>query len=245
MTRVAVIGSAGRGEDAPKMSNALFGLAVARARTLIKDYENVELVSGGAGWMDHIAVTLFLDKSTNGLELYLPCKWDGDKFLDTGASSWRTNPGRTANQYHREFSRKLERNTLDEIAQAKAAGARLVEGTGFHARNSQIAANCDVLIAFTWGNGPEPKDGGTLDTWKKCKAPVRIHVPLSELVNPPSQAVELCDYLKKQGIEDDRPSSILVSLDASSSSRQQTSSACTTGRAWPAKRSPTTNGTLY
>ena len=35
-------------------------------------------------------------------------------------------------------------------------------------------------MAFTWGRGDTPKEGGTLDTWTKCKG-VKVHIPLDSL----------------------------------------------------------------
>jgi len=45
----------------------------------------------------------------------------------------------------------------------------------FHERNSHLAAS-DYLLALTWGSGDVPMEGGTMDTWKKCRGR-KYHVP--------------------------------------------------------------------
>jgi hypothetical protein len=69
-------------------------------------------------------------------------------------------------------------NTLDGIRKAIERGAEVEITAGFKPRNLKVAANTDILLAFTWGEGKEPKDGGTNHTWKHCTAQVKIHVPL-------------------------------------------------------------------
>jgi hypothetical protein len=139
----------------------------------------IELVSGGAAWADHVAVRLFLDGKASSLTLHLPCPFVDGKYLDTGSNDWRTNPGQSANYYHQKFSQAMGCDTLADIQTAISKGANVVVGAGFHQRNSQIAKS-DVLLAFTWAVGDTPSDGGTLDTWNKCKAP-KLHVQLNSL----------------------------------------------------------------
>ena len=43
-----------------------------------------------------------------------------------------------------------------------------------------MVAKSDYLIAFTWNKGNVPKDGGTLNTWNKCKNN-KIHISLLTL----------------------------------------------------------------
>jgi len=117
------------------------------------------------------------------LTLYLPCKFSlaTNQYEDNGDNSWVTNPGRSANRYHREFSKKVERNTLSEISNALAVGAKIgCDAGGFHKRNT-LVSQVDFLIAFTWSDGDVPKDGGTANTWKKCRSR-KLHIPLSSVI---------------------------------------------------------------
>lgn len=121
-----------------------------------------------------------LSSEPRSLTLHIPCEWDGDvpAFHDSGPKNLRTNPGKCANLYHRKFSRATRRDSLADIAMALHLGCRLEVHRGFHERNSFIA-QADYLLAFTWG-ATAPVDGGTLDTWQKCKT-TKVHVSLHDL----------------------------------------------------------------
>jgi hypothetical protein len=189
---VSIIGTAGRLADGAKMSKELCVKMFKRARTVIADQfglanSSVALVSGGAAWSDHLAVMLFLNELLTdpyaSLTLHLPCKWDSKvkAAVDNGKSDWKLNPGRIMNNYHKVFSKRMDTFTLDEIETARLMGAVIKDDyDGFHQRNSQVAAS-DYLIAFTWGDGDTPKDGGTADTWRKSKSKWKVHVPLKSL----------------------------------------------------------------
>ncbi len=74
---ISTIGSAGRNEDAKKVSKERFDLMLEDAKTRINeickgDTKKVMLVSGGATFADHIAVVLFLTGQYGGLTLYVP-----------------------------------------------------------------------------------------------------------------------------------------------------------------------------
>lgn len=197
---VAIIGSAGRGADASKMTAQLFERMICKAHEIITaDWKlqsaTVSLLSGGAAWSDHVAVRLFMDgvlesaltetdvKLYRHLTVRLPCPIDqkSGRAHDSGSSDWRTNPGRSVNQYHRHFTRVLQRDTCQELRLAEALGATLTTHAGFHKRNDQVAADCDRMIAFSWGDGDAPTDGGTAYTWNKAAGKIRIHVPLASL----------------------------------------------------------------
>lgn len=95
---VAVIGTAGRGDDEKRMTADVFAFMKERTVAAIQtqfglQLRHVRLVSGGSSWADHIAVVIFLEGRVPSLELHLPCAWDRDRFVDTGQSSWMTNPG--------------------------------------------------------------------------------------------------------------------------------------------------------
>ncbi len=201
---VSIIGTAGRKEDGPKMSAALFDRMCTAASRIIQDEWKlspgmVQLVSGGAAWADHVAVKLYIgsvlgavahrngDESMfAGLTVHLPCamneiKSSAPTAVDTGSSDWKSNPGRLMNQLHREFTAKLGRNTMVDILAARAYGAKLTVSNGFHARNA-IVATSKYVLAFTWGEGDTPKDGGTKFTWDKAKTLYKRHVPLKTLL---------------------------------------------------------------
>lgn len=195
MPRVAIIGTAGR--KGPPLSLSLFHAMFDEAVSVITktwglSWHNVDLISGGAAWADHVAVVLYLcppepEVQPRSLVLHLPCAWDYSTgaHYDSGAKDWKRNPGRTANLYHKKFSRAIGRDTLQDISMAVHVGCQLEEHEGFHQRNSVIA-DVEYMLAFTWG-ATAPEDGGSLDTWKKCKAKNKmtfafILIPLSSRI---------------------------------------------------------------
>lgn len=191
---IGVIGTAGRRDDGPLMSSELYTRMFHKLQELLDDtpISDRTLVSGGAAWADYLAVSMFKGELCSALHLYLPCGWDWErhKYCDTGSYDWKTNPGGTSNKYLREFSQKLgpgkdpfmgfERclKTLDENP---SKGFYKIE-QGFHNRNGSVG-KVDRLIAFTFGTGDVPKDGGTKNTWDNSKAPVKIHVSLRSLLS--------------------------------------------------------------
>lgn len=215
-TTIGIIGTAGRGSDAAKMTKHLFDSMLAEVERIVTtqlklEWEDVMLVSGGAAWsgqlqsslwvtspnifffssnlcsglyVDHVAVQLNLIHDC-GLTLFFPCDWDNKarKFVDTAGSDWRQNPGRNANRYHAKFMSVTGYNSFNDIQAVKETGA-VIDTThrGFHARNTAIAKQSEILIAFSWSKGKAPTDGGTFDTWKKCKARLKIHVSLQDKV---------------------------------------------------------------
>lgn len=195
-TTVSIIGTAGRGSDGPRMSQALFeamrGVVVAELALRGHGSRDVALRSGGAAWADHVAVDLFLAPPAScgpfeSLTLCLPAFFRGNvlneaspAFYDTGARDWIENPGGTANYYHRLFSAKLRRDTLAELAAALRGGALVLYKHGFQPRNI-LTGQCDLLIAFTWAPGAVPKDGGTKHCWDHSTAKEKLHVPLAPL----------------------------------------------------------------
>lgn len=189
LRRVAIIGTAGRNEDGEKLNLDIFNSMVECAESILETKWNLKpeetiLKSGGAAWADHVAVRLFLrsflSRPFAGLHICLPCPWDDSKAqaLDTGQYDWRTNPGKTMNSLHHKMSEKAGFDSLKELERAKMLGATFdCSASGFHNRNSLVAKS-EYLLAFTFGNGQQPKDGGTMDTWKKHRGQFKIHVPL-------------------------------------------------------------------
>lgn len=187
--RVAIIGSAGRGPDSKRMSKELYSCMVERAlRTILDEWQleprNVVLVSGGSSFSDHVAVSLYHQYSDfKGIALYLPCGFDKGQFKDTGQRDWRTNPGNYLNYLHKQFSRTVGLDSLKQIATLEThPRARLdTSSSGFHQRNALVARS-DYILAFTFGQGSVPADGGTAHTWSKAPPQARKkHVSLLKL----------------------------------------------------------------
>lgn len=212
---VAIIGTAGRGDDGKKMTTELYFKMAQYAQHVIQekwglDSRDVHLVSGGSAWADSIAVYLFVERSQTdngreagppfgGITLYLPCAFNRSThtFADNGNSDWKSNPGRTLNRYHREMEAKTGIPSLQAMGTLWAFGGKLDETSrGFAARNRKVAQS-DYVLAFTWGAGTCPKDGGTKQTWDMTRiGAIKHHVPLGELASAP--AVEV----RKRKIDD-------------------------------------------
>lgn len=180
--RIGVIGTAGRRDDAPKMSMALYAAMRKRLDELLHCVPVSErhLQSGGAAWADHLAVDVFNDKKAASLTLHFPASFyhrDGEAC----ASFRATADAWVANRYHKAFSASTERCSPGEIENALALGARHTVSNGFHARNI-LVGQCDWLIAFTFGEGAVPKAGGTRHCWDHSTAPKKTHIPLGSLL---------------------------------------------------------------
>jgi len=180
--RVAIIGTAGRNEDGVKMSEMTFKWMMTEAKRIITEewklsMDSITLVSGGSAWADHVAVMLYLDplNTFRGLDVYMP-----SPLVETPTPKYESkssNPGYMLNVYHEKFSKKMGRNTLRDIVTAKNKGAMLHSSKRtFFDRNTQIAKNCNFLLAFTWGDA-SPPPGGTKNTWDKCHA-TKLHISL-------------------------------------------------------------------
>lgn len=165
----AIVGTAGRNDDAKKLSKKHFEAMCLIATGLMEqfaenNYPITHLVSGGAAWADHVAVRLFLDKKAPHLRLYLPCQWDNGTFEDNGSDDHFKNPGRTLNRYHKAFQTNARINSLSDIQIARSEGAELLPCKGgFFGRNAMVAKS-DFLLAMTYGCEHEVKDGGTAHT---------------------------------------------------------------------------------
>ena len=189
---LGIIGTAGRRDDAPRMSAALQARMVATASAIAQKVGATRLVSGGAAWADHVAVQLALEGIAGGpagLVLHLPAALGSQRF-DTAVQD-----GRTSNMYHEAFQRLTGIRSREQLCQVISAGATaIVHPGGFKARNSDVARDATVLLAFTFGNGVPweicthadvsaaragLKDGGTADTWGKCRAHIKLHVCLA------------------------------------------------------------------
>ncbi|MEJ6003802.1 UvrD-helicase domain-containing protein [Paucibacter soli] len=175
---LAIIGTAGRDKDRP-MTADLWGRMVADAKKRVRADDTV--VSGGAAWADHLAVRLFLDGDVKDLVLHLPAPLKNGKFQgpDKSAAS-------AANWYHDLFQKATGVDARAEIAAAASKGATITEQPEAHdykamfARNAIVAKQSNAVLAYTFGGGDEPADGGTKNTWDQIKGD-RIHVPLLAL----------------------------------------------------------------
>ena len=166
---LGICGTAGGQEDGKRLTRKHFEAMYLVASGLLEEinksnYKISTIVSTGLAWANHLAVKLFLDKKAPGLRLFIPAEWKDGAYYDSGVDDFKTNPGRTANYYHRKFQSVTGINGLSDIQIAKSYGAELYccRG-GFHGRNAMVAKS-DFLLAMTFGNGPIVKAGGTEDT---------------------------------------------------------------------------------
>lgn len=181
--RIAIVGTAGRKEDGRKMNATVYFKMVLHAISFIQANfgrtDEITLVSGGAAWADHIAVSLFLsDLEWAGLELHLPAPFVNSKFQEKGFRS----PGSVSNFYHATFSKAMgggAYQTRRSLQRALDAGATSTIGGDFKSRNL-LVGDVDVLMAYTWGSGDIPKPGGTLHTWEHSRAE-KFHFPIQSL----------------------------------------------------------------
>lgn len=179
---IAIIGTAGRDKTKP-MTLALWKWMLFDAYNRVPKGSHV--VSGGAAWADHLAVSMFLFGHARAITLHLPAPFVNGQFLDSGFKS----AGSAANYYHRLFSQVIARDTLGQIAEVIAQGRAKADGSititcepespgigGMFARNAKVAL-ANELLAYTFGEGDVPADGGTLNTWNKCTGK-KTHISL-------------------------------------------------------------------
>lgn len=169
MTTLAIIGTAGRKDDAAKLNRSVFSSMGITGKQVVEQTNATNLVSGGAAYADHVAVRLYLRDIASQLTLHLPAKWDKKNccFKDTGEVDYKINPGGTANYYHRKFSTVVGINSLEDIQYAIKKGAEVIVTEGFMERNTKVAEQADIILAMTFGQGAYIKDGGTADTARK------------------------------------------------------------------------------
>lgn len=166
MPTVAIIGTAGRNGTHQQLSRNIFTNMVDTAKRIIKeefklDPSQVQLVSGGAAWSDHVAVWIYLDcPEFTQLKLCLPCKWDANEKQFDATSKW----GESSNSHHRMFSSE----SMKEIDSAIQQGATVQVYDGFFKRNN-VVAKSEYMIAFGIEPGDQPPPGGTHYTWSRCQ----------------------------------------------------------------------------
>lgn len=203
--RIAIIGTAGRRDDAARLSREIYDRMYACTLEAIEEWGTAEAVSGLAAYADHLAVRAFLDGKLEALDLRAPAHWDvaGKRFVPNPAIQF--NPGRTLNSYHQAFGRVVGIDPFDEIARAFEMGATLTVAEGFHRRNKDVADLATHMLAFTFGDDVAPvdvapddpgfrssgeaglKDGGTADTWRSAwRCDAKRHVSLTWLATAPA-----------------------------------------------------------
>lgn len=173
--KIAIIGTAGRDKSMP-MTLALWQWMINDLAGRINHTDH--LISGGAAWADHLAVSAFLNGFCKELTLHMPAPFDG-RFIGPSNSA-----ASAANYYHDRFSQAIGIDTLEEISLAAAGDnchgtfeSERAGYSGMFARNNKVASGCDRMLAYTFGTGDTPADGGTRDTWDKCRGE-RVHIPL-------------------------------------------------------------------
>lgn len=201
-TTFAIVGTAGRKDDANRLSANHFQAMCECARLLLQQFQESDygvdtLVSGGAAWADHVAVKLFLNKEVPKLKLFFPCRFDEStvQFDPTPLNEHERqrgySTGDTANKLHARFSRKMSTNSLGEIHMAIKKGAVVVVPKGgFFGRNALVAQS-DILLAMTFGDHEWVKDGGVVEKDGKVKMGGTVHTVMTYL-----------DRVKKYGFFD-------------------------------------------
>ena len=200
MLTISIAGTAGRKDDEKKLNRELYLSCYYTVKKLVLTFgEPIHVVSGGAAYMDHLAVLLFKNKVAEKLTLHLPCKWDGNKLYDSGVFDWKTNPGGTANFLHRKFQEKIQITSFEHLKNAiENPNCETTVSEGFHARNA-LMAKSDALIALTFGSKNKVKDGGTanccasyLNNVKKEKREnLSWHIDLNECPLVPHEGIEI------------------------------------------------------
>lgn len=166
--KLAIIGTAGRKDDAPRITLPLWNDMKRIVARFVAEQGIRHVISGGAAVADHMAVGLYLAGLVGHLDLALPAAFDTAtcRFHDTGGDDSWDNPGGVCNWYHEHFSKRVGIDSLAQIAAAIAKGATVTVEAGFDARNT-LVARADMLIAFTFGDGAALKPGGTSKTLRK------------------------------------------------------------------------------
>jgi hypothetical protein len=195
---MAVIGTAGRQSDASKITRELYDAMYEETLRAIADWGVDVLVSGGAAVADHLAVRAFLDGRVGRLSLFLPAPFDGRRYVRPPRAV--SDDAGTANRYHAQFSQACGLDSLRELSEAIGRGCEVTVRWGFKARNLDVAAAAERMLALTFGADEPPcdlgpsspgfrrhaaaglKDGGTAHTWDECwRADAKRHVSLTWL----------------------------------------------------------------
>ncbi len=189
---MAICGTAGRKDDAKRLTKNHFEAMCECARLLLRQFQENDygvdtLVCGGAAYADHCAVRLFLNKEVPKLKLFFPCQFLGgvEGFDPTPLNEHERqkgySTGETANRYHAAFTRKVGFNSLGDLERAIQSGATVVVPKGgFFGRNALVAQS-DILLAMTFGEKEWVKDGGGIGKDGKPKMGGTAHTVMTYL----------------------------------------------------------------
>lgn len=182
MTSVAIIGTAGRDKERTYDLD-LWCKMWADACKRFSEGKVYHIVSGGAAWADHLAVELFLAKKAEKLTLHFPAPFKRGVFFGPSDSS-----ASAANYYHEKFTKATGIDSRRQLQEAiQTSGCDYTDQPpasgygGMFARNLLVAEDVEACLAYTWGAGQEPADGGTKFTWDKITGR-KVHVSLASLV---------------------------------------------------------------
>lgn len=177
---IAVIGTAGRDKNIqllPKHWDFM-------CHTLAEELKPGDsLVSGGAAWADHVAVWAFGTELVESLTLHLPAPFVNGQFIGEYGTS-----GNACNHYHKLFSNVMGFDSRHHLVQAllhkQVSLTTQRDAMGYGAmfeRNKLVARDCTHMVAFTFGTGDVPADGGTKMTWDMAADKQRAHVSLTTI----------------------------------------------------------------
>lgn len=168
MVKLAIIGTAGRRDDAGVLDKDVYTRMIEGTKKFIDHFgigNNLELVSGGAAWADHLVVELCKEGlvSFKNLTLYFPCRLEYYGFEGEDEKSQKT--ANTINYYHKLFSDKVGLNSIADLNLAVKSSATTEVYAGFHARNYRVAKSLlpgDHVLAFTTGNPKSTQPSWTI-----------------------------------------------------------------------------------
>ena len=197
-TKLAIIGTAGRKEDSDRLGpdhyQRMTEASIKLMTHLAIDPRELSLFSGGAAWSDHVVVSLAMIGVVpyERVCIYLPADLSEDGYV--GTEKWSNKVAQTANYYHAKFFKVSGCDGIRELNILRSLGGILdTSKKGFKSRNTSVAnavSDNGILLAYTFGNGLtdqlpwtirsfDPgtsadaaglKDGGSADTWNKCKS---------------------------------------------------------------------------
>lgn len=146
--RLAIIGTAGRGDDYSKLTQRHFWEMTRAAERVLSHLapDHTRLVSGGAAWADHVAVYLSLARQWEApLSLHLP-----------GLASDKA----VAMKYHYRFSRIMGIDSFQMIQEIRnSLWCMATELGSFKQRNARVADEATHFLAMTFGQAGRVKDG--------------------------------------------------------------------------------------
>ena len=196
MNNIAIIGSAGRQDDASRIDGELYKKMTLHAEKIVFERNIRQAISGGAALSDHVAVSLYLNDKVDFLTLFMPAIFYEGKYV--AKKGVEKNTALTANAHHKGFHERCGVDGLQEITEAIKKGAKVEFFNAFKRRNLEVAAIAKNVLAFTFGKAPTCvfsrcdrgfssakdaglKNGGTAHTWDQAwKADWKNHVNLSD-----------------------------------------------------------------